>query len=226
MSVFEIPQKQWATVMGANLSFNTVDDHPVERVTWEEVRGGFWPIDFLIPQTSFVGAVRAATGLDLASEAQWKYAFRADSAGAYNVTSPPIDNLGWYVGNSDGSGQHAHQEVGTRMPNAWGLYDMHGNVSEICGDWFNEACLADSTAPARLAGRGRFTGRQLSAPWDPMPLCQSRGFVVSDRDQLRRFPRGRESCAVVCGTRAFEHQDDAGYEICHSGVASINGGGG
>jgi len=91
--------------------------------------------------------VRASTGLDLPSEAQWEYACRADSAGAYNVTSQPIDNLGWDVGNSDGSGQHAHQEVGMRMPNAWGLYDMHGNVSEICGDWFNEACLADSTDP-------------------------------------------------------------------------------
>ena len=91
--------------------------------------------------------MRASTGLDLPSEAQWEYACRADSAGAYNVTSQPIDNLGWDVGNSDGSGQHAHQEVGMRMPNAWGLYDMHGNVSEICGDWFNEACLADSTDP-------------------------------------------------------------------------------
>jgi hypothetical protein len=49
MSVFEITQKQWETVMGANPSFNTADDHPVESVTWEEIRSGFWPIDFLIP---------------------------------------------------------------------------------------------------------------------------------------------------------------------------------
>jgi formylglycine-generating enzyme required for sulfatase activity len=84
-------------------------------------------------------AVRIATGSTgyrLPTEAQWEYACRAgtwgDNYSAYNTGDTLSDSTGWYTLNS-GSRTHS---VGEKPANAWGLYDMHGNVFEWCWDWF------------------------------------------------------------------------------------------
>ena len=81
----------------------------------------------------------------LPTEAQWEYACRAGTTTALNSGKnlsdedecPEMDEVGWYDGNSK-SGTHRTHPVGQKQPNAWGLYDMHGNVWELCLDWYEK----------------------------------------------------------------------------------------
>jgi formylglycine-generating enzyme required for sulfatase activity len=82
-----------------------------------------------------VTIVEGSSGYRLPTEAQWEYACRAGTTLAFNVPTPngsniSTDDTGWFLGNSEG---RTHM-VGLNPPNAWGLYDMHGNVWELCWD--------------------------------------------------------------------------------------------
>jgi len=76
----------------------------------------------------------------LPTEAQWEYAARAGTTGAY---AGNLDNMGWYDKNSD---KKPHP-VAQKQPNDWGLYDMHGNVSEWCQDWYHTYPSGSATDP-------------------------------------------------------------------------------
>ena len=115
--------------------------HPVESVTWHNC-------------VAFCQLVQGQLGGDLTfrlpSEAEWEYACRAGTTGAYHDGSactqpegndPALDRLGWFSKNSGGS----TQPVGLKACNNWGLYDMHGNVWEWCRD-----TLRDYTAEASV----------------------------------------------------------------------------
>ena len=163
VGVFEVTQRQWALVMGTWPSWfsNAAcrDTRPVENVSYDDIRGNNagsgWPIRKTVDADSFLGRLRAKTGLgfELPTEAQWEYACRAGTATALNseknLTSenqcPNVAEVGryWYNGGKDqGAGIDASggtAMVGSYWPNLWGLYDMHGNVLEWCLDWWDEA---------------------------------------------------------------------------------------
>jgi formylglycine-generating enzyme required for sulfatase activity len=121
MAKTEVTQKQWQSVMGNNPSHFKGDDLPVENVSWDDAQ------EFC-----------RKTGLQLPTEAQWEYACRAGTTGDYGGTGKLAD-MGWYdeyYYEQDMCGTGSTHPVGQKQPNAWGLYDMHGNVEEWCQDRF------------------------------------------------------------------------------------------
>jgi len=127
MGKYEVTQGQWQAVMGQNPSYFTgSDDLPVEQVNWEDCQ-------------AFCKKVSAKVGMRirLPSEAEWEYACRAGTRTRYSYGGsmhPELGQYGWYDANSEGK---THR-VGSLKPNPWGLYDMHGNVGELCQDVYHK----------------------------------------------------------------------------------------
>ncbi len=137
IGLFEVTQKQYQLVTGSNPSDFSGDKRPVEKVSYNAIRGSSngakWPSSSAVDSSSFLGKLRARTGLDfdLPTEAQWEYACRAGTTTTYSYGNSANGNYMWYADNSS---WQTH-EAGTKQPNPWGLYDMHGNVEEWCLDW-------------------------------------------------------------------------------------------
>jgi formylglycine-generating enzyme required for sulfatase activity len=137
-AIFEVTQKQYSLVMGSNPSCFSGDKLPVENVSYDLIRGAYyganWPSSNTVDDNSFMGKLRARTGLDfdLPTDAQWEYACRAGATTTYSYGDTANGTYMWY---RDNSSLETH-EVGTKSPNHWGLYDMHGNVWEWCLDWY------------------------------------------------------------------------------------------
>lgn len=172
IGVFEMTQQQWQLVMGNNPSiFKKAADaakYPVEAVSYNDIRGSNagagWPKSDAVDADSFMGRLRARTGLvcDLPTEAQWEYACRAGTTTAIysgkslNLDDPRNDGVRayvklrkdywsaatdelakycWWDGGKDATTAGSTVAVGGYLPNAWGLYDLYGNAWEWCLDW-------------------------------------------------------------------------------------------
>ncbi len=130
----EVTQAQWQAVMGNNPSGFKGPNVPVHSVTYTAAKEFCERLDQL-------PATRGKYQFRLPTSAEWEYACRAGSRGAYCYGDDPA-KLGEYAWYKDSlKGATGPQPVGQRKPNAWGLYDMHGNVNEWCTDSFSNLIL-------------------------------------------------------------------------------------
>jgi formylglycine-generating enzyme required for sulfatase activity len=130
MGVHEVTNAQWKQVMGSVPSEWKDDDVPVERVSWEDA------VEFCRKLSALPEERKAGRVYRLPTEAEWEYACRAGATTKYLFGDDEslLGDYGWFRENS-GSKTHA---VGQKKPNAWGLYDIHGNVCEWCSDWYGD----------------------------------------------------------------------------------------
>lgn len=165
----ELTQQQWFALMGKNPSYHQScgADCPVESINWYDVQNF---IDVLNKKEN-------TRRYRLPTEAEWEYAARAGSQDAFHIggvtfrdygRNDALDNIAWYYKNSE-RGTHS---VGTKQPNSWGLYDMHGNVWEWCSDWegrYPSQPITDPMGPEEGQAKVRRGGA-----WSEYPIfCRS-----------------------------------------------------
>jgi formylglycine-generating enzyme required for sulfatase activity len=136
LGIHEVTQGHWEAVMGNNPSqFKGDANRPIETVSWEEVQ-------------KFIDKLNTREGgtkYRLPTEAEWEYAARAGSTTAYSFgdDSSQLGKYAWFAGNVN----NTTHPVRKLQPNAWGLYDMHGNVWEWVQDWYGTYTAEPGTDP-------------------------------------------------------------------------------
>jgi formylglycine-generating enzyme required for sulfatase activity len=147
MDAYEVTQKAYESLTEKNPSKSLGADKPVEQVDWyhavlycnlRSLKEGLKPC--YDPKT--LSCDFAANGYRLPTEAEWEYACRAGSQEKYSFGGDPtkLKACAWFKANAS---QTTHP-VGQKTPNAWGLYDMHGNVAEWCYDHYSESAYSKS----------------------------------------------------------------------------------
>ncbi|MCE5250401.1 formylglycine-generating enzyme family protein [bacterium] len=163
MSIYEVTQGQYQSVMGTipSTSYGVGDNYPVYYVSWYDAvkfcnrlseqmgygkcytESGNWDCDF------------SKSGFRLPTEAEWEYACRAgtetnfytgNTISSDGQTSTDLERAGWYWYNWGQTNNKSHT-VGEKEKNAFGLYDMHGNIWEWCNDWYGAYTSDNQTNP-------------------------------------------------------------------------------
>jgi formylglycine-generating enzyme required for sulfatase activity len=161
---FEVTQEQWESVMASNPSRFKGARNPVDRVSWEACQAFIKKLNAKFARSNLTFA--------LPTEAEWEYACRAGSTSRYcfGNREAGLSKYGWFENNAGGK----THPVGQKKPNAWGLYDMHGNVWEWCadrydGDYYKKPPAIDPTGSTAVTSRVLRGGS-----WsDPAPYCRS-----------------------------------------------------
>ncbi|MFA4985808.1 MAG: formylglycine-generating enzyme family protein [Candidatus Brocadiia bacterium] len=149
MSATEITQAQYKAVTETSPSFIPGDDNPVENISWQDA------VDFCLKVTESErgkGHLPDGYAYRLPTEAEWEYCCRAGNTKEYcfGDDKSMFSGYGWFLTNANS----LTHPVGTKKPNAWGLYDMHGNVREWCQDWFADKYPSDEQADPEGPAKG------------------------------------------------------------------------
>ena len=216
MAVFELTQEQFLKVLGTNPSNRKGAETgerflPVERVAYDTIRGAGWPESgHRVSAGSVCDVFRQRTGmdLDLPTDAQWEFACRAGTSTAINTgkmtametNDPAMGEVAWFKYNSD---NHTHP-VGLKLCNAWGLYDMHGNVYEWTLDWEGFSLGPDMTGD---------------------PVIEPVGFSTAEKNAFKEHQRGRrggtfEHDAKICRS-AFRGSTLANDAAANTGIRFV-----
>lgn len=227
MGVYEVTQRQYAYVTSVNPSEFGHQVRPVENVSYEDIRGDTatynWPSSDEVDPASFIGILRAKTGLrfDLPTEAEWEYVCKAGTGDrtdgnskSYNSLtfsgnldiesveelSADLSELGFFYDNNPKElDVYKTTFAGMFVPNAWGFYDMHGNVWEWCNDIYTADLgrspatdpVGASSGDDRTVRGGYYAGtpentrsasRSASRPENPLEIVGFRLYLKGDLD--------------------------------------------
>ena len=175
LGVYEVTQSQFEKVMGRNPSKFLNPNHPVETITWHEA------VEFCRKLSELPEEKAAGRIYRLPTEAEWEYSSRAGARTSFSFGDDVklLSEYGWV----DGHSERRPHPVGQKKANAWGLYDMYGNVSEWCSDWHGQyprGVVVDPKGPRSGKTRLLRGGGWLSGP----PNCRSAfrySFIPSGR---------------------------------------------
>ncbi len=151
MDIYEVTQEQYQAVMGSNPSHFKGDNLPVEHVSWDMA------VDFCRKLTQKEGKTYR-----LPTEAEWEYACRAGTNTPFyfgeTISTDQANYAGNYIYGNGRKGTYRQKTmtVGSFQPNAFGLYDMHGNVTEWCQDWYGEYYSNSPSVDPEGPGSGQY----------------------------------------------------------------------
>ncbi len=157
----EVTQGQWKKVMGTEpwkgqQYMERGENIPATHFRLSDQSRLGDTIDFCNKLTELdrqAGILNANEQYRLPTEAEWEYACRAGTTTAYSFgdDASQLSKYGWFNGNAYSDGEKYAHKVGLKKPNPWGLCDMHGNVAELCSDWYDDK-LPGGTDPVGFGG--------------------------------------------------------------------------
>lgn len=193
LGIYEVTDEEFYKVIGKTPSGDSDSKKPVSQVSWEDAN------DFCKKLSMRAEEGAAGRVYRLPTDAEWEYACRAGSTTKYccSDNSQDLKNYAWFIDNSRAS----RFPVGQKKPNAWGFYDMHGNVWEWCSDWYRpDTYERDAARGMAVNPRGPAESHDPAEPGQPKRVQRGGSFLCSEEYCARYIVGTRGKGEVSSGT--------------------------